>query len=197
MGTIALALVLFICVVVPISDAGGYRSYVGYMAFLAGLVWLVTAIMSARIVTIGDQLMVVNVFTVVTLRPTDVRSVDGTNGVVIRTSWGQDVESLAYGRSVLQMVLPSKRFALVAERVESWRSASASSAMNGADAAWQTRRMSARRGRGRHSQPVPRIHSARHHLTRGLPLLIAATQMLGIVLWRLEDVLRPIVIGGF
>lgn len=185
---------MFICTVVPISDDGGYRSYLGYMTFLTALWWVAAAGLTCRIEARRDSLDVVNLFTVTRIPVEAITAVEGRNGILIRTSTGHRYGSFAYGSSALQRWFPSRRHRDVAARIEDWSRAAVQAGAGRQGAAVERGPAAAGIG-GRHRSTEVASRRVRRLLVVGLPWVLVMTQLYGVFLWAFADTLRPIVEG--
>ena len=187
-GAVGLIVITFLWIVVPISDEGGYRSFPGYMLALTLMGTALIGACTARIEVEGEILRLVDVLTVRELCRARIDHVDGQNGVVVVTRGGQRLESVAFGSSVLQHAVQSRRYAHAGERIQEWVEAGTQSAILPA----------AGEDGGRHSATRDLriegiVRRPRQLLTRGVPAAFVATQVLGVVLWLASPVLLPIV----
>lgn len=190
---IAVPIVLFVCTVVPLSDRGGFRSFFYYMLFLSCLLWLATGGASARIDMNDREVRFINLFTVARVPLGEISGVHGANGVVVRAA-GRRYESFAYGSSFLQRFFPSRRYRMVAERIQRGLCSSASTSQPRAP--FLARPLEIRpEGRAKHRSKSRAGISARKFLVVGFPCFVAVTQVYGVILWRFADVLRPIAEG--
>ncbi|MCB2177041.1 MAG: hypothetical protein KQH57_14610 [Actinomycetales bacterium] len=178
----AVLVLTFIGVAVPVSDQGGYRSFPGYMAFLAVGAWAMVLAATTRIEAQGSDLVLVNFATVRRLPRSEIVGVDGTNGVVVHTTSGT-YEATGYGGSLAQNFVHSRRYARVAARIQEW------AGVGGTATRPPTFEVLDAVGRsGRHRQiRVPA--RPRRLLVIGLPVAAVATQALGVVLWLNSDTL--------
>lgn len=166
-----------------ISDRGGYWGFVGYMALLGSLGWLLLSGMTMRIVATPSELRLVNWFTTTAIPRSDVSAVEGKNGVVIYTRSGRRCVAAAYGSSQFQGIVASRRYARVAADIQEWASASAGSS---------SPPMSFSTSAARHRYlRAPR--RPRQMLVIGLPLSLVGTQILGVILWSQSDILHNVI----
>ena len=114
--------------------------------------------------------------------------VTGVNGVVIVTRSGERLESVAFGRSVFQMVFPSGRYARLAARTQEWVDVGGTTPEPDDSAQIRESPVSSA-----HHRRVPVTRHARQILTRGLPIALVATQLLGVLLWWRSSVLLRVV----
>lgn len=187
LGAVAFVILAFAAVAVPVSDQGGYRSFPGYMAFLAVGTWAVVLMATARIEAQGADLVLVNFATVRRLSRSEIVGVDGSNGVVVHTTTGT-YEAVGYGSSLGQDFVRSRRFARVAARIQAWAGVGGSTSrpptVETLDALGQS---------GRHRQTRAPARP-RRLLVVGLPIAILATQVLGVVLWLKSDTLHSLLV---
>lgn len=182
----ALGVLCFIAVVVPIWDGGTYRSYLGYMTFLAVFGWALLAGATSRIVGDGSDLLLVNWATSRRIPAAEIRAVTGRNGVVVSTTSGP-YGSVAYASSVAQVLFPSSRFARAAARVEAWVQAAPTAS-------------------GAHLSPVPvgEVQAGRHRAERlpahprtllvvGFPVALTIAQALGVLMWLNTDAIARLI----
>lgn len=182
-STMAVLVLTFIGVAVPVSDQGGYRSFPGYMAFLAVGAWAMVLASTARIEAQGSDLVLVNFATVRRLPRSEIVGVDGSNGVVVHTNSGT-YEATGYGGSLAQNFVHSRRYARVAARIRAWAGVGGTASRPPALETLAVVGPSS----GRHRQNrVPA--RPRRLLVIGLPIAIVATQALGVVLWLNSDTL--------
>lgn len=190
-GALGTALISGLWIVVPISDQGGFASFPGYMLAVALAATALVGGATARIEVDGDVLVLVDWMTVRKVDRAAISEVRSRNGLLIVARDGGVYESVAYGRSVIQILWPSRRYARAAGRIRAWVDDGVTQEVPRGQAGAET--PSAKEGRHRRAK---QSRAPRKLLTRGLPLAVAVTQVLGVVLWRLSPALSSMIISG-
>lgn len=160
-------LVVIFCLA-PVSDNSGWLAFPGYMLLLGVCLQLFLLGATAHISLAKEELLVVNFLHTWRVVREEIVDIDSDNGIVITLRGGRTIESVAYGSSVLQALLPSARYSIVGDRLRRWHLGQSHSAM--------VRERSSR--------------SVRRMLTLGLPLMLSATQVLGFVLYLVSPAIR-------
>jgi hypothetical protein len=187
MGVLDVLVLAFIGIAVPVSDQGGYRSFPGYMAFLAVGVCAMLLAGTARIEAQGDDLVLVNFATVRRLPRSEIVGVDGSNGVVVHTTTGT-YEAVGYGSSLAQNFVHSRRYTRVAARIQAWAGVGGTASR---PPTFETLDAMSRSGRHRQTRVPAR---PRRLLVIGLPVAVVAAQALGVVLSLNSDTLLGVLV---
>jgi len=144
------------------------------MLFMA-LSWIaLLSAATARTAVAGDTLRIFGLLWVVEIDRDVIADVSSRNGVEIVAADGSRFESFAYGSSVAQILVPSRRYERVASRIRGWTQAAADQVP---------------RERSPEYQPRRRL---RRLVRVGVPLAVAVFQGLGALIWLATPSLYPL-----
>ncbi|TDE97267.1 hypothetical protein EXU48_03400 [Occultella glacieicola] len=157
---------------VMVSDAA-WPGYVGYPVLITGMLGFFGAIGTAQVYAQDDDLVITDVIIESRIPRSLIVDVEWHDGITVHLFDSRSFEPAAYGSSLLQAFLVSRRLSDAGRAMRAWVDGDPGDAVDG--------------------RPVRR--RLRRWWTTAVPSILVVALAWGVILWWLTPILRPIVVG--
>ncbi|WP_154793432.1 hypothetical protein [Occultella kanbiaonis] len=157
---------------VMISDAA-WPGYAGYGVLITGLVGFFGAIGTAQVYAQDDDMVITDVFVESRIPRFLIANVERHNGITVHLFDGTSHEPAAYGGSLLQSFVASRRFSDAGRAMRAWVDDDPGDPPDGRTVRRRLRRW----------------------WTTAVPAILVVAQAWGLILWWLTPMLRPFVVS--